>query len=172
MTGPAQPRIRAPGLARIGGLAVLTCQLGCAGGQDVTSEAIDRARQLWSRAGILDYDLEWTVRGPNNAHYFVTVHGGEVRTIESLQPDGHRIPLKPPQPRFYGVDGLLLTISDELAQLKTDQPFGQPKGTKVVLRFKCDPKLGYPLWYRRDVLGTSQSMSIDVVRLGRPPAAR
>ena len=63
------------------------------------------------------------------------------------------------------MDGLFLTIADELASLKTDNPFGQPKGTKVVMRFKPDPKLGYPLWYRRDVMGTPQGMRIDVIKL-------
>jgi hypothetical protein len=33
------------------------------------------------------------------------------------------------------------------------------------MRFKPDPKLGYPLWYHRDVMGTSLSIAIDVVKL-------
>ena len=33
------------------------------------------------------------------------------------------------------------------------------------MRFKPDPKLGYPHWYRRDVMGTSLSIAIDVVKL-------
>ena len=93
------------------------------------------------------------------------MRGGEVRKIESILPDGTRIVLKPADTRFYSVDGLFLTIADELAQLKTDHPFDQPKGTKVVMRFKPDPKLGYPHWYRRDVMGTSLSIAIDVVKL-------
>ena len=66
---------------------------------------------------------------------------------------------------IYSVDGLFLTIADELALLKTDHPFGQPPGTKVVMRFKPDPKLGYPHWYRRDVMGSTQAIAIDVVKL-------
>src|SRR5262249_47666670 len=68
-------------------------------------------------------------------------------------------------PKYFGVDGLFTTIADELAQLKMDRPFGQPKGTKVVMRFTPDPKLGYPRSYRRDVLGTAQGVAIDVIRL-------
>ena len=69
---------------------------------------------------------------------------GEVRRVESVQPDGRRIELHPGEPRYFGVDGLFLTIADELALLKTDRPFGQPQGTKVVMRFKPDPSWAIP----------------------------
>ena len=62
-----------------------------AGGQEVTPEAIDQARQLWTKAGIRDYDLEWTVAGAQSNHYYVTVRGGEVRKVEAVRPDGQRI---------------------------------------------------------------------------------
>ena len=74
----------------LGILAILGATIGCAGGQEVTPEAIEQAKQLWTKAGIRDYDLEWTVTGAQNNHYFVTVHGGEVRKVESVQPDGQR----------------------------------------------------------------------------------
>ena len=137
----------------------------CSGGLTVTPEAITEARKIWAGAGMRDYDLEWIASGMSSAHYFVTVRGGEVRKVESVAPDGRRFELHPAEPRFFGVDGLFTTIADELAQLKSDRPFGQPRGTKVVMRFTPDPKLGYPRLYRRDVLGTTQGLAIDVVRL-------
>jgi hypothetical protein len=137
----------------------------CAGGQPVTPDAIAAARKVWTEAGIRDYDLEWTAAGMNNAHYFVTVRGGVVRKVESVAPDGRRFELHPGEARYFGVDGLFTTIADDLAHLKLDRPFGQPNGTKVVMRFRPDPKLGYPRSYRRDVLGTSQGLAIDVIRL-------
>jgi hypothetical protein len=146
-------------------LAWLGTMAGCDGGQAVTPEAIDQAKRLWSLAGIRDYELDWSVTGPNSAHYVVAVQAGEVRKIDALEPDGRRVELHPGSPRFFGVDGLFVTISDELAQLKTEKPFGQPTGTKVVMRFSPDAKLGYPRWYRRDVLGTSQAVTIDVNKL-------
>ena len=99
------------------------------------------------------------------AHYQVTVRGGNVRKIESIVPDGRRFEVHPAEPRFYGVEGLFTTIADELAELKEPRPFGQPEGTKVVMRFTRDPKLGYPRSYRRNVLGTTQELAIDVIRL-------
>jgi hypothetical protein len=150
----------------LGSLAILGSTLGCGGGQDVTPVTIEQAKRLWKEAGIRDYELELNWRtGPETSHYIVSVKEGEVRQIESVLPDGRRIELHPGAPRYFSVDGLFLTIADELALCKSDRPFGQPPGTKVVMRFKPDPKLGYPLWYRRDVLGTLQSIGIDVIKL-------
>jgi hypothetical protein len=149
----------------LGLLTIIGSMIGCAGGQEVTPETINQAKQVWKTAGIRDYDLDWTVTGAQNNHYLVTVRGGDVRKVESAQADGRRFELHPPETRFYSVDGLFLTIADELAQLKTDRPFGQPQGTKVVMRFKPDKKLGYPLWYRRDVMGTTLAIAIDVGKL-------
>ena len=146
-------------------LCVVCLFAGCSGGQTVTPEALAAARQTWTAAGMHDYDLEWTASGPSSGHYFVTVRGGEVRKVESVAPDGRKYELHPAEPRFFGVDGLFTTIADELAQLKSDRPFGQPKGTKVVMRFTPDPRLGYPRLYRRDLLGTMRGLAIDVVRL-------
>lgn len=137
----------------------------CSGGQPVTPEALAAARKVWAEAGIRDYDLEWNASGAMSVHYFVTVRDREVRKVESIATDGRRFEVHPNDLRFYGVDGLFTTIADELEQLKTDRPFGQPKGAKVVMRFTPDPRLGYPRFYRRDVLGTSQGLAIDVIRL-------
>ncbi len=146
-------------------LAVSCCLPGCSSGEPVTAEALAKARAVWNKAGIRDYELEWTSSGSTSAHYAVTVRGGEVRKLQSVAPDGRLFDLHPAEPRFFGVDGLFTTIADELAQLRTATPFGQPAGTKVAMRFTTDPELGYPRSYRRDVLGTTQSLRIDVIRL-------
>jgi hypothetical protein len=152
-------------LVAMTGLAAVCIYARWSGGQSVTPEALAAARQVWADAGIRDYDLEWIASGRMSAHYYVTVRDREVREVESIASDGRRSELHPPAPRFYGVDGLFTTIADELAQLRLDRPFEEPKGTKVVMRFTPDPRLGYPRFYRRDVLGTSQGLAIDVIRL-------
>jgi hypothetical protein len=159
------PRRSAAGPLSAAALVMISVFASCSGRESVTPEAIAAARKVWAEAGIRDYDLEWTTSGMNQAHYFVTVRGGVVRKVESVAPDGRKFELHPAESRFYGVDGLFLTMADELAQLKTERPFGQPRGTRVVMRFTPDPKLGYPRSYRRDVLGTSQAVAIDVIRL-------
>jgi hypothetical protein len=150
-------------------LGSLLALAGCSGGVDVTDQSIADARQRWERAAIHDYDLEWTSSGSSRAHYLVAVRNGQVRSITSLLPDGKTLEVHPAEPRFYGVEGLFMIVGDELAQLRTRSPFGQPKGTKAVLRFTPDPELGYPRRYRRDVLGTPLALAIDVVRFHREP---
>jgi hypothetical protein len=146
-------------------LAAVGAASGCGRGQDVTPEAIDQAKQRWTTAGIRDYDLEWTVAGAQSNHYYVTVRGGEVRKVESILADGRRIVLKSFDTRYFSVDGLFLTMADYVALLKKDPPAEQSQGARVVMRFKPDPKLGYPQWFRRDVMGSTQGLAIDVVKL-------
>jgi hypothetical protein len=150
--------------------ALVIAIAGCGGGEEVTPAAIAKAKQLWARADIRDYDLDWSIRGPNNAHYLVTVRGGEVRKLEMFQPDGSKVELRSARPDTFGVDGLLRTLEEELANVKSDRPFGQPKGTRVVMRFQPDDKLGYPRWYHRDVLGTTLSIAIEVNAMTPIPA--
>jgi len=170
--GDPTRRLRMGWHARLGLPALLIASVGCGGGQEVTPEAVQAARQLWARAALPDYDLDWNVSGPNNAHYVVAVRGGEVRKVEMIRPDGGKVELHPDQKQFFGVDGLFLTMDQELAVCsKSEKPFGQPKGSKVVMRFQPDEKLGYPRWYHRDVLGSPMSMEIDVNALTPVPAA-
>jgi Family of unknown function (DUF6174) len=165
-------RARTRWRAKLGLPVLLMATVGCGGGQDATPEAVRSAKQLWERAGIRDYDLDWSVTGTNNAHYFVTVRGGEVRKVEMVGRDGGKSPSNSHETSFFSVDGLFHTIDEELAVCsKSEMPFGQPKGTKIVMRFQPDGKLGYPHWYRRDVLGSSASMAIDVIALIPVPAS-
>jgi Family of unknown function (DUF6174) len=145
-------------------LAACLAAGGCSGGQDVTADGIKAARQLWSKAGIRDYELEYTT-APANGHFVVTVRDSEVKKIEAIQPGGARVELHPGAPRYYSVDGLFVTIADELAQLEKPNPFEQPKGTRILMKFKTNPELGYPEWYHRDIMGASQSARIDVIKL-------
>jgi hypothetical protein len=152
-------------------ILILAAGAGCGGGEPVTPQAIQAARRAWDKARIRDYDLEWTSTGLMNGHYRVTVRDGKVRRIVAVLPDGRAVERHPAQPELYGVDGLFQVIEDELAQLDADRPFGQPKGTSAVLKFQPDPKLGYPKSYRRDVVGTPQGLTLDVIRLTpRAPA--
>jgi hypothetical protein len=143
--------------------ACLACG-GCSGGENVTATNIKAARERWAKAGIRDYDLEYTT-APANGHYLVTVHDNDVKKVEAIEPDGRLIELHPGAPRYYSVDGIFVTIADELAQLEKPMPFERPKGTKIVMKFKTNPKLGYPEWYHRDIMGATASAKIDVIRL-------
>ena len=151
-------------------LAACASALGCSGGQEVTTESVEAAQRLWNEAGIRDYDLDYT-SGPFSDHFVTTVHNGTVQKVESIQLGGERIEMHPAEPRYYSVDGLFLTITNELAQLKTDTPFDKPRGTKIVMKFRTDPKLGYPHWYRRDIMGMSHGARFEVIKITRTNAA-
>jgi len=138
---------------------------GCSRGELVTADSMATAKATWTRAGIRDYQLEWKVSGTNSAHYVVTVRDGAVTLVTMQTPKGEWITVHPAETKAYSVDGLFTTIANELAQLKSDHPFGQPPGSKVVMRARFDPKLGYPLSYSRDVLGATQGTAIDVIKL-------
>ena len=141
---------------------------GCGQGEDLSEKSLRKARIAWNQAKVRSYDLEWIATGPQTGpsgdRYAVAVRDGEVTTVERVGPDGKRSTLRPAKPQFYGMDGLFLTMEEELAQLKTDAPFNARKGTEVVLRFTTDPKLGYLKSYRRDILTQPKGLTIDVVR--------
>jgi hypothetical protein len=142
---------------------------GCAGGETVSASALKAAKAKWEAAKVADYNLEWRSSGAREGRYRVFVRDGQVKAIYSVY-KGKEIVAKPGQPRFYGVDGLFLVIEEDLAQLDTATPFGQPKGTSAVMRFQPDATYGYPKSYFRDVLGTPQGISIDVLKFEPKPA--
>jgi hypothetical protein len=151
-------------IQRLTVLFLLLILAGCGGGEEVTVQSIGKAKRLWEQARVRDYDLEWTTSGRTQGHYRVEVRQGQVRSVDSVLPDGRTLPVPTAEPKYYGVEGLFTVIKDELAQLQFPEPFGQPKGTKILLRFTPDPKLGFPRRYRRDVLGTPQTVAIDVLQ--------
>lgn len=164
MNQSIRPRFLGRILRSILPLMVLIGVLGCAGGKEVTPEAVKSARAVWEKAGIKDYDLELKIVSPTG-HYRSTVRDGKVLKVESIQPDGRLLEAHPGDPRFYSVNGQFTNMVEEIALSQSAEPFGQPKGTKVVMRFDPDAELGYPHWYRRDVFGTNRSVAIDIVKL-------
>jgi hypothetical protein len=153
---------------------------GCGRGTDVTSRSIRDARRVWTKANIRDYDLEWTASGPLSGHYLVYVRGGLVREVRRILSDPRQIQAnhgneivvaRPADPSLYGVDGLFKILEQEFDAAQSDQPFGQPKGARVLLKFSPDATLGYPRRYRRDVSGSLLALAIDVLGFDRNSAA-
>ncbi|MEO6809955.1 MAG: DUF6174 domain-containing protein [Isosphaeraceae bacterium] len=149
---------------------VLLVLAGCAGGEEVNTRTIKAAERTWQASGIKDYNLEWTTSGIRENHYRVFVRDGQVRAIYLVQPDGREIVAKPGEPQAFGVEGLFRTIEEELDMALSDNPFGQPKGTRVVLKFTPDPRLGYPTEFHRDVIGGPRGLVIHVTGFDPKPA--
>ena len=150
--------------ALLAALCLCLAIAGCAGGENVTQQSLQAARAKWDGAKVRDYELEWKATGAMNSRYVVSVRDGQVRSIDTIAPDGRRYPAKSNKPHFFGVDGLFLTIAEEPDMLKSPTPFGRPKGTSYVLKFTPDPTYGYPRDYRRDVVGAPVPLVIDVIR--------
>lgn len=150
-------------------LLLFAALTGCGRGENATPATVAAAESKWKAAGVKNYNLEWSNSGLGTGHYRVFVRDGEVKAIYSVLNNGREIVAKPAQPRFYSVEGLFLTIKDEMAQLDLPTPFGQPKGTTAILKFTPDSSLGYPKSYRRDVLGSAKGVSIDVQSLDPNP---
>jgi len=138
--------------------------VGCNGGEAVTDQTLAAAKQHWKRAEIRNYDLEWMSSGMNQALYRVQVRDDQVERVDQVLSDGQTVELHPAQARYFSVDGLFLTIAEDLAQLRTDHPFGMAKGTSAVLRFSPDAQYGFPRAYRRDYAGSPRPLAIDVIR--------
>lgn len=137
---------------------------GCSRGEAVTKQGLQAARERWDKAGIRDYVLEWTNSGPGSPRYHVEVQAGKVRSVRFMLPDGTMRDSNTHEPKYFGVEGLFLTISEECAQLGTSTPFGQQKGASIVQRFTLDSKYGFPRSYRRDVAGSLKAVSFEVIR--------
>jgi hypothetical protein len=138
---------------------------GCVQGEDVNPRTLARARRAWDQARPANYDLEWTTSGARDGHYFVTVREGTVQSVESVGPDGKKTLIHPPDPSYYSVDGLFLALETESEQALKRRPFGLPEGTVPKLEFETDPRLGYPLRYRRHVNRAGGRLALDVLRL-------
>jgi hypothetical protein len=146
---------------------LVTFLIGCGETGDPLNQArIDRDRALWEKSGPSDYNLEWqSISARNQSIYKAYVRKGKVEAVRLLRRDGKAIALKPADMEFYSVDGLFRTIQEELLQSQETRPFDQPEGTAVVLTIQSDPKLGYPILFRRDIFGVDQRMGIDVIQL-------
>lgn len=150
-----------------GSMAVIVLVLfaGCGGVWiEVGTRSLAEARRAWEATGIRDYEIEWTSAGAREGRYRVSVRGGEVTRILSIQPDGKETAARPADPSYYGVEGLFRVIEEELEEALGERPFGQPPGTHVLQRFVPDPRYGFPRSYRRDVAGTRRGLAIDVVQ--------
>jgi len=159
------------------GIFVASGLAGCSGGEDVTVRSLANARRIWDAAKVRDYNLEWTSSGERDSHYRVYVRGGEVKSVRQFLDDRREnkireVEAKTADPSYFGVDGLFKILEEERAQLLSDEPFGKPKGTSVLLKFTPDRELGFPRRYRRDVVGSTRGMAIDVISfVPNPPAA-
>lgn len=160
---------RSPALLALSLLSFTVPGCGVGGGEDVNARTMGQAKRLWDRAGVADYDLEWSSSGARDGHYRVRVRGGVVERVTQVLGDGSVREARPGDASYYGVDGLFRTIEADVDHCRELIERGPEKGSRVFLRFWPDPALGYPRRYRRDVSGSLRSLAIDVLRFDPKP---
>ncbi len=157
-----------PTMRRIIAFGILAASLfsGCGKScEELNSRVLEKAKASWKKAGVKSYNLWWSTSGVRKQRYRVFVRDGQVKRIDMLQEGGGAVEAKPGSPSMFGVEGLFKTLREELDQLESDKPFGQPKGAKAVLCVEFDPKLSFPKRYLRDVMGSGRGLEIDVETL-------
>ena len=153
-------RVRAilAGAAGLLGLVIMVWWIVSHRTEPVTRERLARARASWDAAGITSYDLRFRTSGARNGTYHVEVRDGQaVRIIL----DGRLA--NPAEKDFYTVEGLFRTIEEELELFENPPENAVPAGTQVWLRMRCDPHLGYPVRFIRQVPGANLGEQIHVL---------
>ena len=126
----------------------------------VTREGLAAARNRWDQANIASYDMDLETRGAQVGSYHVEVRDHEVRSITR---DG--TPATPNALEYWTVEGLFLTIEEELDRAQSWRGRASDAVTDVWLRMRCHPKLGYPVRFVSQVPGRTQSVEIHVLQL-------
>jgi len=129
----------------------------------LTGEALEAAQVRWSENGSLSYNLDLQLGGARPASVHVEVRGG--RVIDPPLIDGQPVRGKHTW-RTWTVEGQFETMQREL-ELAAD-PSGQTGAgadTRVILRASFHPEYGYPLRFRRVVIGGLPEVSWEVVEM-------
>ena len=128
---------------------------------DLTDEALQAAIRRWKEDGPASYNLDLAVGGARSGTVHLEVRDGQVTAFTR---DGQT-----PERRHtwdaWTVPSQFDTIHRE-QDLAADPSgeMGVPKGTRLLLKAEFHPRWGYPLRYRRLVLGRGPDVSWDVTR--------
>lgn len=157
----ARPRALALGCLLGGVAAVVGLLLAIAiTGRDplprLTRETLDAAVARWQKSGPANYDLDLVLTGAQTGNLHIEVRDGDVT---SMTRDG-KAPVQRRTWDFWSVPNQVAMMDEDLAAAEGDpqRAFGVADRGQVVLQAEFDPVLGYPRRYRRQVLGTSNTI--------------
>jgi hypothetical protein len=162
--GALQQRVL--GIVLAGGATVLvlllTCYLLLASDlQPLTPEALTTAERLWQAAAVESYDIDIEISGRQPGRVHLECRHSEVTAMTR---DG-RAPSQRRTWDAWTVDHQLATIRDELNKVADPaRGFGAPPESRVVQLVRFDPQYGFPLEYRRAILGTELDVAWRTVR--------
>ena len=118
-------------------------------GDPLTREALDKAREVWAKHGIEDYDMSVTVTGRQSGEHRIEVRGGKVAKMTTGGA---------PAPKhvweYWDVNGMFQFLKTELGNAERPRAaYGVDDADDVILRVAFDEQFGYPRRFLRHVLG-------------------
>lgn len=163
----ARPRALALGcllgsVAALVGLLLLIALLGRDPLPRLTRESLDAAVARWQTAGPANYDVDLMLSGAQTGNLHIEVRDGEVTAMTR---DG-RATVERRTWDFWSVPNQMAMMEEDLSAAESDpqRAFGVADRGQVVLQAEFDPQLGYPRRYRRQVLGTSNTIEWRVTQ--------
>lgn len=123
----------------------------------LTETRYNEAYERWQSHGPASYDLEVAVGGDQPGTIKVQVRDGRVTDMTR---NGVR-PRRKSTWDYWSVPGQFDVIG---VDLETAAKAGQPQSSRLVLRARFDPKLGYPAQYQRIDLDTRHEGAWEVTR--------
>ncbi|MDZ4783968.1 MAG: DUF6174 domain-containing protein [Planctomycetia bacterium] len=127
----------------------------------LTDETLSAARARWDQAGPRSYSLEVQIFGRRPGVVQLKVRDGE--PVEMTR-DG-RVPDQRRTWAAWTVPSQFDMLATELqGQRDPEKGYNAPAGSQVVLKADFDPRLGYPLHVRRQVLGTELNVEWRVTK--------
>lgn len=143
-------------LALLLGAAVGLLLLGRNRAGELTAERLAEARQIWEAERPDSYRLELEMGGSLSDVRTVVVRDGRV---VSMTAGGIEVPESAWE--YWSVDGLFDVLRTELSNAAS--PRGPVAGREVALLARFEPTWGYPTYFYRHIMGTSNDVEWRVV---------
>ncbi len=143
-------------LALVIGAAAGLLLLGRNRSGELTSERLEEARRVWESEAPASYRLELEMSGALNEIRAVVVRD---RRVVSMTAGGADV--APSAWEYWSVDGLFDVLRTEVANAA--DPSARIGAREVALLAKFDPTWGYPTYFYRHIMGTSNDIEWRVV---------
>ncbi len=117
----------------------------------ITEQRLQQAERKWLSKDQEDYTCQINLTGSQTATYFVQVKDGQPVAVTNEV--GRELPRRTWD--AWTIPGLFENMARELEScLEAESPLGTTGEASVLLRAAFDPEWGFPVRYRRAVLGS------------------
>ena len=116
----------------------------------LTPARIDTAETTWREAAIRNYDMQVKTSGAQHGIYDLTVRDGQLKSIKC-----GGVAADPADGAYWTVEGLFRTLRRELQMAN--------EASATILLADFDRTHGFPSAFLRQVPGSTQTVSVEVV---------